>query len=78
MELQQLQLKDKDVYYDVMIQDMVSLLVKKGFEDFKNMNVDITIPIDAIDYFRFNVDPEIALSFNSALSINGGKYYEFK
>lgn len=75
-ELKQLQLENP--FYEVMVQDMVNLLVKKGFEDFKNMHVEMSQPINAFNYFKFNVGQEINIHINTTLSINGGEYYEFK
>lgn len=56
---------------------MIALLIRKGFEDFTNMIVDVPQPIDHEQYFHFNKDNEAKFNFQTELSINGGLYYEF-
>ncbi len=64
-------------FHQLILKDTIALLKRKGFEDFTSMNVDLTIPIDANDYFRFHVENKPKIDFQSQLTINGGQYYEF-
>ncbi|MFV8830222.1 hypothetical protein [Alkalihalobacterium sp. APHAB7] len=64
-------------YYQVIINDVMTLLKRKGFEDFTNMQIDVPQPIDHNVYFQFNRKKEIYITFKTKQIINGGSYYEF-
>lgn len=66
-----------DPYHHVIINDVIALLIRKGFEDFTNMLIEVPQPIDDEQYFQFNVENEGEISFQTELSINGGLNYEF-
>ena len=75
--LQLKKLKVTDPYDQVIINDVIGLLIRKGFEDFTNMIIDVPQPIDDEQYFQFNIESKIKISFQTDLSINGGLFYEF-
>lgn len=68
-----------DPFQQTMIQDLIGLLIKKGFEDFNSMKVETTEPIQTDEYFLFDVDIQkhTIFSFETNLLINEGDYYEF-
>ena len=51
VELKKLKLDDR--YYQVIIDDLISLLMKKGFESFKDMHVDFDVDIDQEKFYSF-------------------------
>ena len=51
VELKKLKLDDR--YYQVIIDDLISLLMKKGFESFKDMQVDFDVDIDQEKFYSF-------------------------
>ena len=51
VELKKLKLDDR--YYQVIIDDLISLLMKKGFESFKDMDVDFDEDIDQEKFYSF-------------------------
>lgn len=65
-------------YEELIIQDLIALLKRKGLERFKNF--DFACPgIDPGLYFVFNGRKDIDINFTSNQGlITGGKYYEFK
>ena len=75
--LQLKKLNVTDPYHQVIINDVIGLLIRKGFEDFTNMIIEVPQPIDNEQYFQFNIENEVKISFQTDLSINGGLYYEF-
>jgi hypothetical protein len=46
-------LKPDDRYYQVIIDDLISLLTKKGFESFKDMQVNFDVDIDQEKFYSF-------------------------
>lgn len=75
--LQLKKLEITDPYHQVIINDVIGLLIRKGFEDFTNMMIDVPQPIDDEQYFQFNIESKLEISFQRDLSINGGFFYEF-
>lgn len=65
------------MYQQVIVQDLIELLTKKGYEDFKDMSVKPANPINENDYFKFNIRKNTKLSFKPNLKISEGLYYEF-
>ncbi|MEH7886359.1 hypothetical protein V7654_18830 [Bacillus sp. JJ1609] len=66
-----------EAYLQVIIQDLVNLLTRKGFEDFTSMEVETPAPINEHDYFKFDLKSKTDISFKTPLTISGGLYYEF-
>lgn len=66
-----------DSYYQVIINDIIALLKRKGFEDFTNMNIEVPKPINGNKYFLFDIDNKVKIRFQTELTIDGGLYYEF-
>ncbi|MBU8878256.1 hypothetical protein BGM26_04545 [Bacillus sp. FJAT-29790] len=75
--LQLKKLKVTDPYHQVIINDVIALLTRKGFEDFTNMNIEVPQPINVEQYFQFNIKSKLKISFQTDISIKGGLYYEF-
>lgn len=76
--LQQLKELDlQDQYHRVMIQDMIELLKRKGFEDFISMDLKSEVLIDSNDYFRFHYDNKVEWSFETTQTVRKDDYYEF-
>lgn len=70
-------LKEADPYHQVIINDVIALLIQKGFEDFTSMLIDIPNPINERQYFQFTLEDKLKANFQIDLSIKGGLYYEF-
>ncbi|WHZ02566.1 hypothetical protein QNH48_27100 [Neobacillus sp. YX16] len=75
LQLKNLQVADP--FHQVMIQDIIALLTRKGFEDFTHMHIEAPQPINEHDYFKFSMQNKVKLSFETTLSISEGLYYEF-
>jgi hypothetical protein len=71
------QLKLPDAYHQVIIQDLIVLLTRKGFEDFTSMAVEVPAPINGYEYFKFELKAKSDISFKTPLTISEGLYYEF-
>lgn len=76
--LQLKKLKVTDPYHEVIINDVIALLTRKGFEDFTNMNIEIPRPINIEQYFQFEVERKLKINFQIDRPVKGGLYYEFK
>lgn len=66
-----------DVYQQVLVQDLIDLLTRKGFEDFTSMAVDSPVPINEDEFFKFEVMSQTFISFKTPLEISEELYYEF-
>ncbi|OQC00355.1 MAG: hypothetical protein BWX78_01227 [Firmicutes bacterium ADurb.Bin099] len=66
----------EDKYNGLIVEDIKELLKRKGFEQFKDMNIDIPTVIDPLKHFYFDYIPMIQFDFN--INIEGELYYEFK
>jgi hypothetical protein len=75
--LQLKNLKLMDPYHQIIVQDIIALLTRKGFEDFTSMEVKLGEPILEHDYFKFELQSNVKISFDTNLSICEGSYYEF-
>ncbi|MBT2686019.1 hypothetical protein [Bacillus sp. ISL-37] len=71
------QLVITDVYQQVIVQDLIDLLTRKGFEDFTSMAVETSIPIDKDEFFKFEVMSHAFISFKTPIKISEGLHYEF-
>lgn len=75
VELEKLKLDDR--YYQVIIDDLISLLTKKGFESFKDMLVDFDVDIDQVSFYSFGVKDSLDFNFKTNSTIEGELNYEF-
>lgn len=71
------QLTISDPFQRVIIQDMIQLLSKKGFDVFKTMSIKDAPVINGLDYFTFNQDNKTYFNFlfNSPIKEN---HFDFK
>ena len=69
VELKKLKLDDR--YYQVIIDDLISLLMKKGFESFKDMQVDFDVDIDQEKFYSFYPTDSSDSDFESNSKIKG-------
>ena len=70
-------LKLDNPFYQIIIEDIISLLIKKGFEIFANMYVTLNADIMPNGFYDFGTPDSIALSFETNTIIEGDLYYEF-
>lgn len=66
-----------DPFHKVMIQDIIDLLKRKGFEDFTNMNLEFPVSVNENDFYIFEITNNVEWSFETTLTIREGEYYEF-
>ena len=69
VELEKLKLDDR--YYQVIIDDLISLLTKKGFESFKDMHVDFDEDIDQEKFYSFYATDSSDSDFETTSKIKG-------
>ena len=69
VELKKLKLDDR--YYQVIIDDLISLLTKKGFESFKDMHVDFDVDIDQEKFYSFCATNSLDSDFETDSTIKG-------
>lgn len=74
-QMQTLELENP--FYQVIIEDVISLLIKKGFESFKDMHVTCNEDIVQNDFYEFGASDSVNLSFAIDNLVEGGLYYEF-
>lgn len=67
-------------FYSLIVRDLISLLQRKGFEQFENMKVNVASPIDPLACYVFNLNNNIDVGFTFAdnKKVKGDLYYEFK
>ena len=70
-------LKLDNPFYQIIIEDIISLLIKKGFESFTNMDVTLDEDILPNGFYNFGIPDSFALSFGTNTKIEGDLYYEF-
>ncbi|MFJ5762273.1 hypothetical protein ACIQAA_24750 [Neobacillus sp. NPDC093182] len=75
--LQLKSLKHTDPFHQIIVQDIIALLTRKGFEDFTTMDIELVESIMEQDYFKFELQSNVKISFETNLSISEGLYYEF-
>jgi hypothetical protein len=66
-----------DPFHQLVIQDIIALLTRKGFEDFTNMLIESPEPINEHDFFQFDINNKVKIDFETNLPISEGLYYEF-
>lgn len=66
-----------DPFHKVIIQDIIDLLTRKGFEDFTNMNIEFDGTIIKSDFYEFEICNRVNWRFETTLTISEGDYYEF-
>ena len=69
VELEKLKLDDR--YYRVIIDDLISLLTKKGFESFKDMHIDFDEDIDQEKFYSFYATDSSDSDFETNSKIKG-------
>lgn len=69
VELKKLKLDDR--YYQVIIDDLISLLTKKGFESFKDMHIDFDEDIDQEKFYSFYATDSSDSDFETDSKIKG-------
>jgi hypothetical protein len=67
----------EDPYHQVIVQDIIALLTRKGFEDFTSMSIVTPDPINEQEYFTFYLENKATFSFQTKLLIKEGSHYEF-
>ena len=69
VELKKLKLDDR--YYQVIIDDLISLLTKKGFESFKDMHIDFDVDINQENFYSFCATDSSDSDFDMNSKIKG-------
>lgn len=69
VELKKLKLDDP--YYQVIIDDLISLLTKKGFESFKDLNVHFDVDIEQEQFYSFGAMESLNSDFETDSTIKG-------
>ncbi|MPN35154.1 hypothetical protein SDC9_182649 [bioreactor metagenome] len=69
VELKKLKLDDR--YYQVIIDDLISLLTKKGFESFKDLNVHFDVDIEQEQFYSFGAMESLNSDFETDSTIKG-------
>lgn len=69
VELKKLKLDDR--YYQVIIDDLISLLTKKGFESFKDMHIDFDVEINQEKFYSFYATDSSDSDFETNSKIKG-------
>lgn len=70
-------LKLDNPFYQIIIEDIISLLIKKGFESFTNMYVTLNVDIMPDGFYDFGKYYSCALNLETNTKIEGDLYYEF-
>jgi hypothetical protein len=70
-------LKLENPFYQIIIEDLISLLTKKGFERFKDMRVNVDEDIVKDGFYEFGASDALTFNFDTDTIIEGGLYYEF-
>ncbi len=66
-----------DPFHQLVIQDIIALLTRKGFEDFTNILIESPEPINEHYFFQFDINNKVKIDFETNLPISEGLYYEF-
>lgn len=74
VELEKLKLDDR--YYEVIIDDLISLLTKKGFESFKDMHIDFDVISIEKSFFHFMQQIRQILTLKRTARLRGQIHYE--
>lgn len=67
----------EDPFHKLIIRDIIDLLKRKGFEDFKDMSIKEMHSIEYHTYFKFNVENRVVINFDLKLSLERELHYEF-
>lgn len=70
-------IKLENPFHQLIIEDVISLLIKKGFESFKNMYITLDGDIMPNEFYNFGISDSFNLDFAADTLIKGGVYYEF-
>lgn len=76
IELSKLTLDNE--FYRLIIGDLIKLLKRKGFDQFKDMNLEYKFSVDTLSYFRFDYELKNLFDFNIGTKVRGDLYYEFR
>lgn len=80
-------LKLDNEFHNLVIEDLIKLLKRKGLDQFRNMSLDEDYIVDDLGFYQFNgeVNNEIfnnklksTINFNIDTQVRGDLYYEFK
>ena len=71
------QLNGLDQFQQIIIQDLIELLTRKGFENFIDMKVSNASFVNSDEYFNFVISNQVEISFTTNPLINEELYYEF-
>lgn len=71
------QLNGLNQFQQIIIQDLIELLMKKGFEDFIDMKVNNASFVNSNEYFNFVISDQVEINFTTKPLINEELYYEF-
>lgn len=75
-ELSKLKLDNE--FHNLIIEDLIKLLKRKGFDEFKDMRLEDKFLINPYSYFKFDCELKDTLDFHINLNVRGDLYYEFK
>lgn len=64
-------------FYRLVIIDLINLLKRKGFEQFRDMNIECSNPVNSTCYFRFKSESPKLFTFEILADVKGDMYYEF-
>lgn len=67
-----------DDFHSLIVSDLISLLIRKDFEQFENMAVNLMDFVEPLQYFIFNYIIEASFNFNINNIVKEDVYYEFK
>lgn len=72
-------LRFKDKYSSLIISDLINLLQRKGFDQFNNMELSMTLPVVGDKYYKFDYAIKTGFSFETINKtiIKEGCYYDF-
>lgn len=71
------QIETDEPYQRLVLNDVVSLLRRKGFERFHGFAWEDTAAIDGQDYFKFD-EQTAEFSFAAARPVDGGDYFDYR
>lgn len=75
-ELSKLKLDNE--FYNLIIEDLIKLLKRKGLYQFRNMDLEDEFLIDALCYFKFDYQLKNSFNFDMNTVVRGDLYYEFE
>jgi hypothetical protein len=67
-------------FYNVILNDLIDLLSRKGFDQFSSMQIQTEYQVDINMHFKFDCENKESFIFITAkdIIVNEGVYYEFK